>query len=71
MPWKLLKPAFVILSLSLGSFLFGLAFRLKDNKDDQGPITILVVLAVVLAYSVFRIWESAPIWFAWLNTGLP
>lgn len=67
MPWKLLKPAFVILSLSLGSFLFGLAFRLKDNKDDQGPITILVVLAVVLAYSVFRIWESAPLWFAWLT----
>ncbi|HMP53992.1 MAG TPA: hypothetical protein PKD05_20760, partial [Candidatus Melainabacteria bacterium] len=67
MPWKLLKPAFVILSISLGSFLFGLACRLKDNKDDQGPITILVLLAVILAYSVYRIWERAPGWFGWLK----
>lgn len=47
----------------MGSFLFGLGSRLKDNKDDQGPITILVFLAIFMAVAVYRIWEKFDSWF--------
>ena len=47
----------------MGSFLFGLGSRLKDSKDDQGPITILVFLTLFMAVAVYQIWERFDGWF--------
>lgn len=47
----------------MGSFLFGLGSRLKDSKDDQGPITILVFLTLFMAVAVYQIWERFDRWF--------